>query len=341
MVLPHTQKEKTIEILKIKLDFLTRDLKKTSDLINQLQNDGKMDVSQYEFENKNLAKMVKNTKINTIDLEKRKTNITDEIRILEKEIKKITRNNRMMVSMYVFPVVAMSILLYFALGGLDNQPIQREYFSSNYLIQNLKGDTIDTWVSWHLSQGKILYVNIVNAEKYPEKIDAIKDVILSIDSIEIDDSLLHKGPIGQSSTYYQGWSGALNSIKQQTVFYIPQKIEINTVSDGSGDIIITLTNLKSSDGFSGFTKSLIDENEHQILKSQITIYETDRLSMEQFKTILRHEFGHALGLAHSTDPEDLMHPTIETNYPYISECDIDAIKALYNGEQNSQVLCQK
>lgn len=339
--MPHTQKEKTIEILRIKLDFLTRDLKKTSDLIDQLQNGGKIDVSQSEFENKNLAKMVKDTKINTIDLEKRKTNITDEIRILEKKIKKITRTNRMIVSMYMFPVVAMSILLYFALGNLDNQPIQGEYFSSNYLIQNLKGDTIDTWISWHLSQGKILYVNIVNAEKYPEKIDAIKDVILSMESIEIDDSLLHKGLAGQSSTYYQGWSGALKSIEQQTVFYIPQKIEISTVSDGSGDIVITLTNLKNPDGYSGFTKSLVDENEHQILKSQITIHESDRLSMEQFKTILRHEFGHALGLAHSTAPEDLMAPVIATDYPYISECDLDAIHHLYDGGESSKVVCKK
>lgn len=341
MVLPRTQKEKIIEILKIRLNFLSSDSKETSDLINSLQNDGKIDVQQSEFENKNLAKMIKNTKINTVELEKRKTIMTDEIKTLEKEIKKITRNNRMIVSMYVFPVVAMSILLYFALGSLDNQPIQGKYFSSYYLIQNLKGDVIDTWVSWRLSQDEILHVNIVNAEKYQGKIDAIKDVILSIESIEIDDFLHHKGPAGQSSTYYQGWRGALSSIEQQTVFYIPQKIAIDTVSDGSGDIIITLTNLKSPDGFSGFTKSLVDENEHQILKSQITIYETDRLSTEQLKTILRHEFGHALGLAHSTAPEDLMHPIIKTNYPYISECDIDAIKALYNGEQNSQVLCQK
>ena len=226
-------------------------------------------------------------------------------------------------------------------GGLDNQLIQGEHIRSNYLIQNLRGDTIDTWISWRLPQDEILHINIVNAEKYPGKIDSIKDTIFSMETIEIDDSLLHKGPAGQSSTYYQGWKGALNSLDQQTVFYIPKKIEISTVSDGSGDIIITLTDLKSPDGFSGFTKSLVDENEHQILKSQITIYEADRLSVEQLKTILRHEFGHALGLAHSTAPEDLMYPTITTNYPYISECDIDGIKALYNGEQASYVLCQK
>ena len=53
-----------------------------------------------------------------------------------------------------------------------------------------------------------------------------------------------------------------------------------------------------------------------------------------------HEFGHALGLAHSTAPEDLMYPTIETNFPYISECDIDAMKALYDGGNTSEVICR-
>ena len=118
MILPRTTKEKTIEILKIKLDFLTRDLKKTSDLINQLQNDSKTDVQQSDFGNENLAKKIKNAKINTTEIEKRKTNIISEIETLEKKIKKITRNNHIIVSVYIFPIVAMSIfLLYFALGG--------------------------------------------------------------------------------------------------------------------------------------------------------------------------------------------------------------------------------
>ena len=93
MILPYTTKEKTIEILKIKLDFLTRDLKNTSDLINQIQNDRKANIQQYDFENENLDKKIKNTKINTTEIEKRKTAITDEIETLEKTIKKIKKAN--------------------------------------------------------------------------------------------------------------------------------------------------------------------------------------------------------------------------------------------------------
>ena len=67
----------------------------------------------------------------------------------------------------------------------------------------------------------------------------------------------------------------------------------------------------------------------------------NNLSESQLSTIMRHEMGHAMGLAHSTAPEDLMYPVIETNFPYISECDISAIAALYNGEIQGQVVCEK
>ena len=50
--------------------------------------------------------------------------------------------------------------------------------------------------------------------------------------------------------------------------------------------------------------------------------------------------GHALGLAHSTAPEDLMAPTITTEFPYISECDVDAIVKLYDDGKSSQVVCE-
>jgi predicted Zn-dependent protease len=64
------------------------------------------------------------------------------------------------------------------------------------------------------------------------------------------------------------------------------------------------------------------------------------LTDEELSTIVRHEFGHALGLGHSTAPEDLMAPNIDMTVPYISECNIDAIVNLYNGVQGSTV-CEK
>jgi predicted Zn-dependent protease len=108
--------------------------------------------------------------------------------------------------------------------------------------------------------------------------------------------------------------------------------------NGAGDIVITLTNDINPDGLSGFTKSTADGN--QILKSTITIYNANQLSDTQLAAITRHEFGHAMGLAHSTAVEDLMHATIQTDYPYISQCDIDAVTGLYDGKKQSAVICQ-
>lgn len=215
-------------------------------------------------------------------------------------------------------------------------------YKSQYVIQNLKGDTIDTFLSWRLVSGTVLHVGITNAQQYPEKVPLIKDVVLSEEDVKIDDSLLHKGPKGQVSTYYAGWAGALkHASKEKTQLYIPSNFEIIESIRGEGDITIILTDLKSGDGYTGYTKSIADESQNQILKSTITIYDVENLSDDQFETILRHEFGHALGLAHSTAPEDLMAPVITTFYPYISDCDIDTIVSLYDGKNNGQVVCEK
>jgi hypothetical protein len=213
---------------------------------------------------------------------------------------------------------------------------------SGYVIQNLRGDIIDTWLSWRLIDGSILNVNLIDGQKYPDKSEIVRTVLLSEESIEIDDSLLHKGPKGVTSTYYVGWAGALaDAAKSPTELYIPHKFNLIESQKGEGEITIRLTTMKNGDGYSGYTKSIADDVQNQILKSEITIFEVDKLSKAQFETILRHELGHALGLAHSTAPEDLMHPTIETNYPYISQCNIDAMISLYDGGKKSEVVCEK
>jgi signal transduction histidine kinase len=128
-------------------------------------------------------------------------------------------------------------------------------------------------------------------------------------------------------------------IKGYTDMLLSEKFEVSDSPKGVGEIVINLIRDQNPDGLSGYTKSTADGN--QILKTTITIYNADQLSVNQIGAIMRHEFGHAMGLAHSTAPEDLMHATIQTEYPYISGCDIDAIKGLYNGDENSKVVCKK
>lgn len=209
-----------------------------------------------------------------------------------------------------------------------------------YLLENLQGDAINTWVSWDLVPGDTLQVNIVNSAGLSgEKIGMMKSAILSNSSVLLDDSLFQGGMNG-TSVYYSGWEGALHSLAgSQTKFYIPQSFQVSELPDKVGDITIHLVRDESPDGLSGNTRNIVDHN--QILSSMITIYQADNLSNGQLVAITRHEFGHALGLSHSDAPYDLMHAKIETEYPYISSCDAEAVLKLYSGLESSQVICDR
>ena len=87
------------------------------------------------------------------------------------------------------------------IGG--NTPMKTQY-----LVQNLKGDSMETWYSWAPRDSITIHIgNEDNIAK--EKIDAIKSAIISTETIEIDNSLVFKGEKGTFSTYWKGWKGAV------------------------------------------------------------------------------------------------------------------------------------
>lgn len=213
---------------------------------------------------------------------------------------------------------------------------------TKYIVQNLRGDTVDTWHAWKKADGVPLTIHLMNSKHVTdERVGIIQNVIMSEEKIVIDGSILHNGPEGTTSIYYAGWTGALNSMGNDTRFNIPKDLRFQIDDDPTGDIVIRLTDTSNPERYSGFTRSIIDEVNHQVLKSEITIYNIDKISSDHLEILVRHELGHALGLAHSTDPADLMAPIITTGYPYISECVVDAIKFLYDGGKSSQVVCEK
>ena len=238
-------------------------------------------------------------------------------------------------------LIAIPFLLFSVFSSdLDSSFVTNDgVMKSGYVIQNLKGDTIDTFHSWNIPKERTLYINIVNPNVIDnDKVQIIRDAILSEKTVLLDDSLFHKALPGSQSTYFLGWSGALKQASQTpTKFTIPTSFSISD-SSTNGDITVILSTLESHDGYSGFTRSIVENN--QILKSTITIYKADQLSSAELETITRHEFGHAVGLIHSSDPYDLMHPTIETNYPFISNCDVSAITHLYDGNANDKAVCE-
>lgn len=206
---------------------------------------------------------------------------------------------------------------------------------THYVIQNLRGDTIDTWMSWKIPENSIFHIHVARTHELTEhRMDIIHDVIYS-------DEIFEPNEIGaNSNVYYKGWYGAIRNLSSDTNVPIPLHFHSAITDTEDGHIVIRLSHLKDGDGYSGYTRLFVDEQNHQILKAIVTIYDVESLSDEKLAAILRHELGHAFGLAHSTDPDNLMYPEIITKYPYISDCISRALLDLYAGKTKGQVICE-
>lgn len=204
-----------------------------------------------------------------------------------------------------------------------------------------KSSTIEIEDLWNIDEDDILYVNIMNGEKYPIKAKLIRETILSDKKFMIPQEVFNKGEEGMM-TFYLGWVGALeHASKVPTEFYIPKNLKVIEESNGAGEIIIILSKSEHERDIAGFITNTIIADRNEIIKSVITIYNVDGISDNKLQAVARHEMGHAFGLAHSNDPDDLMYAVLETALPYISQCDTNAITLLYNGLVESKVLCVK
>ena len=315
--------EEQIKLLKRKAQFLNSELDKTNSLIDNS--------SQKNYHFDGFTKTSKIDNRNTLKYSFDKSNL----------IQNITKKHILFLSSVILLVLSVNFIdgQYYSL--FDSESKEPLMMKSKFVIENLRGDTIDTMKSWRLLSGELLNVNLSNDDILTvDQQEAVNKVIMSTDSVQLDDFMLNRGFQGTESTYYLGWAGAMSAAKQtKTVYSIPTNYKIVHSSNGEGNIVIKFSNMVDTDGFSGYTRSVLDNGE--ILKSYITIYNVDELEASELATILRHEFGHALGLGHSTDPEDLMSPVILTDFPYISECNVDAMISLYDGNESSQAVCEK
>ncbi|MDE1762847.1 MAG: response regulator [Thaumarchaeota archaeon] len=254
---------------------------------------------------------------------------------IKKVVQKINAGVTLKVELIALAVLA--ILFFYA---IDNyyQPDQIGTLGikTKYSIEDLQGQTSATQ-HWNVAKGTPLTVNIVNLSNLSqEKINNIKKAILSTDVLYTGSSFLDGITSDKKSEYFKGWKGALDTINN-TEFYVPNQFNIADSSDNSGQIVIFLSNGKDPDGYSAYTKLIVGNS--QILKSFITIYGADKLSDSQLTAITVHEFGHALGLSNSNGPQNMVQDTVQTNHPYISECDVNAIQSLYNGGAQNNWFC--
>ena len=258
-----------------------------------------------------------------------------ELKLVSSEINKIKKQAMKNYHITLMFIGLATVMIFTSFFLIENTLFQNDELTlkSKYFTENLKGDTMHTWKYWNLIDDQPLYVNIVNVDSFEkEKIQVIKDAILSKEKIIVENE-------GLNLPYYKGWLGALTIAGEKPSLHnLPQKIEIISSADEAGDVVIYLETISDEDGITGFTKSTVEDD--KILKSRITIYDVDGLSNENLSTITRHEFGHALGLAHSTAVEDLMHPTINLELPYISECNIEALMSLYDGSDLGKITCE-
>lgn len=325
--------EKSLARLKDHLDLMKKELDSTTSQIKQIETKNKTEIKSMQKIDEPAIKFLKNQEADLIQ----------EISKIQKEIKKSRSKVLLIAELAVLPAMFLILLMSGVTDTVFSNFESKEtpnVLRTKYFTENLRGDTIDTWKSWRLVDNT-LSINILKSPRVTEhQLEVIKNAIISEKTEEFDDSLVHKGPRGTKSMYYVGWAGALKeAAKEETKYNIPTNFEFVGSNGGEGDIIITLSNIKDSDGYTGYTKSITEDTE--ILKSFITIYDISNLSDDQLETIVRHEFGHALGLGHSTATEDLMAPTIDMTIPYITDCNIDAIVNLYNAKSDSQTVCEK
>ncbi len=255
----------------------------------------------------------------------------DEIKRFKKNQPKLFRtiSKRMMIVVVVSISLTLAVLVIYTAFtstteiGYGLQP--------NYKNEDLKGRTIDTWLVWKINPEEQFHIHVKNSsEVTDERMNVIKKVIFSNATIVIGNKI-----------YYKGWSGALQEIsKKHTQFSIPIHFHTVMADSGNYDILIKLTNSQNADGYSAYTKSMIDLYNHKILRSEITIYDVNKLDDNLLQIILMHELGHGFGLGHSDDENDIMYPVLGGN-EYISECDVSALADLYDGLENNRVICQK
>ena len=323
-----TNKEYSIKQLRSQLEYLTNELNKTTEKIQLqeiLENTSVDKVSKELEPEQEISELIKKQNV-----------ISHEIITVKKRIQKLSAKTILKAELLILPVVV--VLLFFVATNYSISPIeQTPIIKTHYVVEDLQGSSINNYNHWNIVNNTPLTVNIENTSNLSEqKIQDIKNAIMSTERITNDNSHPFDAQSGMKPLYFRGWQGAVNTISADTKHNIPEKFNFIQSNNGEGNIVVTLSTIKSDDGYSGITRTVVDGT--QILKVFVTIYDSEKLTDSQLESIVRQEFGHALGLP-QTDNSDIMNESIMTGNYYITECDLNTLQKLYNDVQPSGNFC--
>ncbi len=117
---------------------------------------------------------------------------------------------------------------------------------------------------------------------------------------------------------YFGWNNAIQDHIEKTNQKIPN-LELIEDTNSERYILINFTDRLNAI-HDGHTKLYLKND--LINHAVINIYNLKQLDEKQLESLLRHEIGHALGLGHTTNPWDLMYPSIKPKQDLISNFDL-------------------
>ncbi len=121
-------------------------LEKTNNILEESVIKLEKQRDQLDDKNKNLAKEIIESKQENM--------LTSSTHISER---KRFNKNRKITTMTI--AIACMISIIAVMNPFTDETI---HMKSNYVISNLRGDTIDTWLTWRLTQDSPIHVSIVN-----------------------------------------------------------------------------------------------------------------------------------------------------------------------------------
>ena len=175
---------------------------------------------------------------------------------------------------------------------------------------------VRAFLPWKTLDDKTLHVSIIKQTQLsPDQEASIKKAIVGYGTVKSD-----------ATTTYVSWKEALqNESKYKSGISMPSNIVLVSDDNEEANVAIWVTDQKNPI-FSGYAANVIEHN--TIIKSNIIIYDINNLTDQQISSIVRHEFGHALGLRHSDFTDDLMFGIVPVP-AYVSVHHIGTLVSMY------------